>query len=104
MLSELLTAPEIEAVFRPICRHRAMRVLAGKCSGRTDFSRPRHAWTYDLDGELLSTPRIGGDRESSDVHENYKRRGDAGIAPHAAPYSERNVQEFQKNVIAPLRD
>lgn len=47
--------------FHNICRHRAMRVLTEPCKGRSAFACPWHAWTYDLNGKLISTPRIAGE-------------------------------------------
>ena len=58
-------AGEISA-FHNICRHRAMRVLPEPCKGRTTLSCPWHGWTYDLDGQLVATPRIGGERKNKD--------------------------------------
>ena len=58
-------AGEINA-FHNICRHRAMRVLPESCKGRTTLSCPWHGWTYDLDGRLVATPRIGGERTNTD--------------------------------------
>jgi choline monooxygenase len=52
--------------FHNICRHRAMRLVAEPCKGRSALVCPWHAWTYDLDGRLLATPKIGGDRRNSD--------------------------------------
>ena len=58
-------AGEIRA-FHNICRHRAMRVLPEPCKGRTTLSCPWHGWIYDLSGQLVATPRIGGERVNKD--------------------------------------
>lgn len=52
--------------FHNICRHRAMRLVAEPCKGRSALVCPWHAWTYGLDGKLLATPKIGGDRRNAD--------------------------------------
>ena len=46
-------------VFHNVCRHRGTQLLdkAGTC--RTIVC-PYHAWTYDLDGQLLKTPHFEG--------------------------------------------
>ncbi|MFO1172893.1 MAG: aromatic ring-hydroxylating dioxygenase subunit alpha [Hyphomicrobiaceae bacterium] len=41
--------------FPNICRHRAARLLEG-CGNAKRIVCPYHAWTYDLDGKLLSAP------------------------------------------------
>ncbi|MGU9962157.1 MAG: aromatic ring-hydroxylating oxygenase subunit alpha [Candidatus Puniceispirillales bacterium WSBS_2018_MAG_OTU23] len=47
-------------VFQNVCRHRGMRLVdaAGKVKG--PITCPYHAWAYDLDGKLKSTPHVGG--------------------------------------------
>ena len=52
--------------FHNICRHRAMRVLQEPCRRASALVCPWHAWTYDLDGRLVGTPRIGGERAGTD--------------------------------------
>ncbi len=44
--------------FHNICRHRAARLLdepQGNCGGR--ITCPYHAWTYDLEGQLIGVPQ-----------------------------------------------
>jgi phenylpropionate dioxygenase-like ring-hydroxylating dioxygenase large terminal subunit len=51
---------EIRALLN-VCRHRGSRLLSGP-SGRAVSSRltcPYHAWSYDLDGNLLAARRMG---------------------------------------------
>src|SRR5215470_9957457 len=56
---------EIRA-FLNICRHRAMRVVTQPAKRCKSFTCPWHAWTYDLAGRLIATPKLGGDRLSGD--------------------------------------
>ncbi len=53
-------------VFHNVCRHRATRVVEGSCKGLSRLICPWHAWTYGLDGRLVGTPRIGGERAGED--------------------------------------
>lgn len=53
--------------FLNICRHRAMRVVTEPCKAKTSLSCPWHAWTYDLAGRLIGTPKLGGDRLNQDA-------------------------------------
>ena len=53
--------------FLNICRHRAMRVVTEPCKRSTSFTCPWHAWTYDLAGHLIATPKLGGDRLNHDA-------------------------------------
>ena len=46
--------------FYNICRHRANRLIEGKHNGMSRLSCSWHGWTYDLEGNLLSTPDLGG--------------------------------------------
>ncbi len=48
--------------FYNVCRHRGS-VLCEEPQGTTKavFQCPYHAWSYDLDGALVSTPRVGAD-------------------------------------------
>ncbi|MCY4314252.1 MAG: aromatic ring-hydroxylating dioxygenase subunit alpha [Gammaproteobacteria bacterium] len=43
------------------CRHRASPVCIKPAGKRTHFTCPYHAWSYDLDGQLLNAP--GFDRD-----------------------------------------
>lgn len=47
-------------VFHNVCSHRGMILInqAGKIQGA--LRCPYHAWSYDFDGNLISTPHIGG--------------------------------------------
>mgnify|MGYP001365519154 CR=1 FL=1 len=50
-------------VFHNMCRHRAMRLVNEPCNVGDVLSCPWHAWRYGLDGSLLASPRLGGERE-----------------------------------------
>jgi choline monooxygenase len=52
--------------FLNICRHRAMRIVSERQSGRASLSCPWHGWTYGLDGKLELTPRVGGEKSHDD--------------------------------------
>ena len=44
------------------CRHRGARLLAGQGNCGTYFSCPYHAWTYGIDGSLISAPAMNATR------------------------------------------
>lgn len=46
--------------FYNICRHRGNKLVEGKDCALRRLSCSWHAWTYDLDGNLVSTPDLGG--------------------------------------------
>jgi choline monooxygenase len=46
--------------FINVCRHRHHTVVQG-CGNRSRFTCPYHAWTYRLDGSLLTAPRCESD-------------------------------------------
>ncbi len=50
--------------FDNVCLHRQSQIVAGCGTGRR-FSCPYHAWTYDLDGNLVGVPGREGFPESS---------------------------------------
>ena len=52
--------------FHNVCRHRGMRILAEPCRALRNFVCPWHSWTYDLEGQCVATPRIGGQRAHQD--------------------------------------
>ena len=64
--------------FHNVCRHRAMRLLPEPCKGKTSLACPWHGWTYDLDGKLAVTPRIGGERAN---HDPDFKHGDVNLKP-----------------------
>jgi choline monooxygenase len=46
--------------FHNACRHRGMKMVEKSCEGARLLTCPYHAWSYDLDGKLRSTPFFGG--------------------------------------------
>ena len=46
-------------VFQNVCRHRGMILIDEPQQLRGPITCPYHAWSYDLDGNLLKTPHIG---------------------------------------------
>ncbi len=55
------TAGQLHAFYN-VCRHRAGSVAEG-CGQRKTLQCSYHAWTYGLDGRLLSTPEFEGVRD-----------------------------------------
>ncbi len=51
--------------FANVCRHRGSRICESGKSTQKRFVCPYHAWTYDLDGELLSARQMGEDFDKS---------------------------------------
>lgn len=51
--------------FHNACRHRGTRLVPTACSGLRSLVCPYHAWTYDLDGKLKSSPHFGGYQRST---------------------------------------
>lgn len=47
-------------VFHNVCSHRGMMLVREDTQLRAVIRCPYHSWSYDFDGELLSTPLIGG--------------------------------------------
>ena len=47
-------------VFHNVCSHRGFKLLDEKCSLRNVIRCPYHYWSYDFEGNLVSTPHIGG--------------------------------------------
>lgn len=48
--------------FHNVCRHRAMRLLTEPCNQKVIVCT-WHAWCYGLEGDLVRTPRVGGDNK-----------------------------------------
>ena len=47
-------------VFHNVCSHRGYRLLDKQCSIKNLIRCPYHSWSYDLKGNLVATPHIGG--------------------------------------------
>lgn len=59
---------EIRA-FHNACRHRGMKLYDEPQCGKAVLTCPYHAWAYDLDGRLRTTPHFGGFRR--EAHEGF---------------------------------
>lgn len=60
-------------VFHNVCSHRGMQLVQSGARLKTTIRCPYHSWSYDFDGELLSTPFIGGvDKNSCDGFDRSK--------------------------------
>ena len=47
-------------VYHNVCSHRGYKILQKKCSIKNTLRCPYHSWSYNLDGELIATPHLGG--------------------------------------------
>ena len=47
-------------VYHNVCSHRGYKILQKKCSIKNVIRCPYHSWSYNLEGELVSTPHLGG--------------------------------------------
>ena len=56
---------EVNALLN-VCRHRGSRVCIEDNGRKSKFSCPYHAWTYDLDGNLVAAPRAADSMDKSD--------------------------------------
>ena len=65
-------------VFHNVCSHRGYKILNEPCKLKTVLRCPYHSWAYDFEGNLVSTPHIGGmdkneaegfDKRESNLHE-----------------------------------
>lgn len=59
-------------VYHNVCSHRGMTLVKEAGPAKRVIRCPYHSWSYDLDGDLVSTPHIGG-IGSNDV-EGFDRR------------------------------
>jgi choline monooxygenase len=60
--SLLLVREDALQVFHNVCSHRGSPLVETPAHGRARIVCPYHSWTYRLDGELVSTPHVGGPR------------------------------------------
>jgi choline monooxygenase len=49
--------------YHNVCPHRGSRLVKEPCGGASIIKCPYHAWAFDLDGRLKSTPHWGGYRQ-----------------------------------------
>ena len=47
-------------VFHNVCSHRGFKLVQQSEKLKKFIRCPYHSWSYDLEGELISTPHIGG--------------------------------------------
>ena len=47
-------------VFHNICSHRGSKLVTELCKKKNIIRCPYHSWSYNLDGNLIATPHIGG--------------------------------------------
>lgn len=47
-------------VFHNVCSHRGAMLVQARAGGRPRIVCPYHSWAYKLDGQLVSTPHVGG--------------------------------------------
>ncbi|MGI9199510.1 MAG: aromatic ring-hydroxylating oxygenase subunit alpha [Woeseiaceae bacterium] len=47
-------------VFHNVCSHRGTQLVSESTKLRASIRCPYHSWAYDFNGDLLSTPHIGG--------------------------------------------
>ena len=47
-------------VFHNVCSHRGFKLLDKACNLKNIIRCPYHSWSYDFEGNLISTPHIGG--------------------------------------------
>tara|TARA_B100001540_G_scaffold28706_1_gene24491 strand:+ start:1243 stop:2418 length:1176 start_codon:yes stop_codon:yes gene_type:complete len=47
-------------VFHNICSHRGSKLVTELCKNKNIIRCPYHSWAYNLDGNLIATPHIGG--------------------------------------------
>ena len=47
-------------VYHNVCSHRGYKILQKKCSIKNILRCPYHSWSYNLEGNLIATPHIGG--------------------------------------------
>jgi len=47
-------------VFHNVCSHRGFKLLDKPCNLKNVIRCPYHSWSYDLRGNLIATPHIGG--------------------------------------------
>jgi choline monooxygenase len=53
----------VQRAFHNVCPHRGFRLVNESVADKSVIRCPYHAWAFDMDGELRSTPHWGGYRE-----------------------------------------
>ena len=47
-------------VYHNVCSHRGYKILQEECKLKNVIRCPYHSWSYDMNGQLVATPHIGG--------------------------------------------
>jgi len=58
-------------VFHNVCSHRGHKLLKKSCDEKKVLKCPYHFWVYNLNGDLISTPHIGGMNKHE--HKNFDK-------------------------------
>ena len=58
-------------VFHNVCSHRGYKLLHKACTLKNVLRCPYHSWSYDLKGDLVATPHLGGINKHE--HEDFER-------------------------------
>ena len=58
-------------VFENVCRHRGVILVSEPADGKPVIRCPYHSWCYGLDGNLVTTPHVGG--AGHNTHPEIKR-------------------------------
>tara|TARA_B100000029_G_scaffold322777_1_gene315147 strand:+ start:69 stop:1142 length:1074 start_codon:yes stop_codon:yes gene_type:complete len=63
------------AAFHNVCSHRCLKLVDKPKNVKKIISCPYHAWSYDLDGNLLNAPHFGGTNNHNPNGFNKKKNG-----------------------------
>ena len=58
-------------VFHNVCSHRGYKLLHKACRLKNVIRCPYHSWSYDLKGDLVATPHLGGINQHE--HEDFEK-------------------------------
>ena len=58
-------------VFHNVCSHRGYKLLHKACTLKNVLRCPYHSWSYDLKGDLVATPHLGGINQHE--HEDFEK-------------------------------
>ncbi len=95
-------------VFHNVCSHRGHKLVDKSCKKKNLIICPYHSWSYDLYGELIRTPHIGG-LNRHEVDGFYKNRSNLKLVRSKVWMDlifinvNSNADEFDKS-IKPLED
>lgn len=57
---------DVLRVFHNVCSHRGLRLVTAPCNTQGLIRCPYHSWTYNLQGQLKTTPHVGGVDQHTD--------------------------------------